>query len=136
MLAGDRADESDWRGRVRDATGRARKYRSPAIAAGFQLAPVDQWVGLASGDFDPYQITIAHEGGGSCVHRLGSSAAAQSGCADPGPAADQDYCIHTGPGGSGLACRGRGRNGEQPARIRHGSRLQLPGGRPPRPGSR
>ena len=89
-LAENRADESVGVGRVRDATGRALKYRSPAVAAGFQLAPVDQWVVMASGDFDPYQITIAHESGGSWISRLGSSAAARSGCAGPGPAAHPD----------------------------------------------
>ncbi|MDQ4138158.1 MAG: hypothetical protein M3116_04850 [Actinomycetota bacterium] len=89
-LTADRADESDRDGRDRDATGRALKNRSPAIAADFQLAPVDQWAGMASGDFDPYQITIAHENGGSWTSRLGSSAAARSGCADPGSAALPD----------------------------------------------
>jgi hypothetical protein len=63
--ADDRADDAGGAGRIREATGRARKNRSPAVAAGFQLAPGDQWVGPASGDIDPYQITIAHEGGGS-----------------------------------------------------------------------
>ncbi len=55
-----------------NATGIARGKRFPTVTAGTQLGLIDDQVESASGDIDPYQITIAHEGDGTCVHRFGS----------------------------------------------------------------